>query len=51
MIKRPKRNETEEDILRMQQEFLDQKSKNPQIQPAAKVVKIEKGSKGAKKIK
>lgn len=42
MIKRPKPGETEEDILRMQREFLEQKAKNPKMQPAAQIVKIEK---------
>lgn len=42
MIKRPKPGETEEDILRMQEEFLAQKAKNPQLQPAAQIVKIDK---------
>ncbi|XP_075159496.1 RNA polymerase II-associated protein 1 [Haematobia irritans] len=42
MIKRPKPGETEEDILRMQQEFLSQKAKNPKMQPAATMVKVEK---------
>ena len=44
MIKRPNRNETEEEILRLQEEFFQQKSYNPYIQPAARVVKIEKGT-------
>ncbi|XP_013115843.2 RNA polymerase II-associated protein 1 isoform X1 [Stomoxys calcitrans] len=42
MIKRPKPGETEEDILRMQQEFLSQKAKNPKLQPAATMVKINR---------
>ncbi|XP_073843572.1 RNA polymerase II-associated protein 1 [Musca autumnalis] len=42
MIKRPKPGETEEDILRMQEEFLAQKAKNPQMQPSAQIVKIDK---------
>ncbi|KAM7358732.1 RNA polymerase II-associated protein 1 [Cochliomyia hominivorax] len=42
MMNRPKPNETEEDILRMQQQFLAEKAKNPKIQPAAQIVKIEK---------
>lgn len=39
MIKRPKRGETEDDILRMQQEYLAEKAKNPKLQPAAQIVK------------
>ncbi|XP_023294123.2 RNA polymerase II-associated protein 1 [Lucilia cuprina] len=42
MMNRPKPGETEEDILRMQQKFLSEKAKNPKIQPAAQIVKIEK---------
>uniref|UniRef100_A0A1A9ZVS9 RNA polymerase II-associated protein 1 N-terminal domain-containing protein n=1 Tax=Glossina pallidipes TaxID=7398 RepID=A0A1A9ZVS9_GLOPL len=45
MMKRPKRGETEKDILRMQQEFLAEKAKNPKIKPAAQIVKISKPSK------
>lgn len=41
-MRRPKPEETEEDILRMQQEFLAEKEKNPKLQPAAQIVKIEK---------
>ncbi|XP_067646737.1 RNA polymerase II-associated protein 1 [Eurosta solidaginis] len=42
MIKRPQSGETEEDILRMQNEFLSQRAKNPKLQPAAQCVKMEK---------
>lgn len=42
MIKRPKPGETEEDVLRMQQDFLSERAKNPKMQPAAQIVKIEK---------
>ena len=43
MIKRPQSGETEEDILRMQNEFLSQRAKNPKLQPSAQVVKVPKG--------
>lgn len=43
MIKRPKSDETEEDILRMQNEFLSHRAKNPKLQPAAQCVKVTKG--------
>ncbi|XP_065360117.1 RNA polymerase II-associated protein 1 [Calliphora vicina] len=42
MMNRPKPSETEEDILLLQQKFLSEKAKNPKIQPAAQIVKIEK---------
>lgn len=42
MMNRPKPGETEEDILRMQQQFMAEKAKNPKVQPAAQIVKIEK---------
>ncbi|CAD7002728.1 unnamed protein product [Ceratitis capitata] len=42
MIKRPQSGETEEDILRMQNEFLSQRAKNPKLQPAAQCVKVQK---------
>lgn len=43
MIKRPKAGDTEKDILQMQNEFLSEKQKNTQFQPAAKLVKVEPG--------
>lgn len=43
MIKRPKADDTETDILQMQNEFLAEKEKNLAFQPAAKLVKIEPG--------
>ncbi|XP_050335533.1 RNA polymerase II-associated protein 1 [Bactrocera neohumeralis] len=45
MIKRPQSGETEEDILRMQNEFLSQRAKNPKLQPAAQFVKVPKETK------
>ncbi|KAL9929060.1 RNA polymerase II-associated protein 1 [Glossina fuscipes fuscipes] len=45
MMKRPKRGETEKDILRMQDEFLAEKAKNPKIKPAAQIIKVSKSSK------
>ncbi|XP_036338126.1 RNA polymerase II-associated protein 1 [Rhagoletis pomonella] len=45
MIKRPQRGETEDDILRMQNEFLSQRAKNPKLQPAAECVKVAKDAK------
>lgn len=44
MIKRPKSSDTEEDLLQMQKEFLLEKYKNTEFQPAAKVVKLNKGN-------
>lgn len=41
-MNRPKPGETEEDILRMQEKFLLERAKNPNAQPAAQIVKIEK---------
>lgn len=42
MIKRPSKNDSEEEILRMQKEFLVEKRKNQDFQPAAQVVKMNK---------
>lgn len=39
MIKRPSPDDTEEDIIQMQADFLQEKFKNADFQPAAKVVK------------
>ncbi|XP_055608804.1 RNA polymerase II-associated protein 1 [Uranotaenia lowii] len=50
MIKRPSSKDNENDILRMQQEFLaDSQRKQGQFQPAAKVVRLQRdgGVKGA----
>lgn len=41
MIKRPKNTDTEHDILKMQNEFLTEKEKNREFQPAAKVVRLD----------
>lgn len=41
MIKRPKPTDTEDDILKMQNEFLGEKKKKSNFQPAAKLVKVE----------
>lgn len=43
MIKRPKNSDTEDDILRMQNEFLAEKQKNKGFEPAAKLVQVESG--------
>lgn len=42
MIKRPQPGEDEDDILRMQEEFLKEKSKNLNHQPSAQVVNLRK---------
>lgn len=42
MIKRPKGSDTEQEVLKMQKEFLMEKTKNANFQPAAKVVKLSK---------
>lgn len=42
MIKRPKPGDDEDDILRMQEEFLMEKSKNQNHQPAAQVVNVRR---------
>lgn len=42
MIKRPKGTDTEQDIFQMQKEFLMEKKKGSNFQPAAKVVKLSK---------
>lgn len=42
MIKRPKNTDTEKDIFQMQKEFLMEKKKDSNFQPAAKVVKLSK---------
>lgn len=41
MIKRPKATDTEDDILRMQNEFLTEQKNANNFQPAAKLVKVE----------
>lgn len=40
MLKRPKSGDDEEDILRMQEQFLREKSKNQNLQPAASFVNL-----------
>lgn len=45
MIKRPSSGDTEQDILKMQSDFLLEQYKNNSFEPAAKVVKVE-ASKG-----
>lgn len=42
MIKRPSKDDSEAEILRMQREFLAEKKKNKDLQPAAKVVRLNK---------
>ncbi|CAG4931566.1 unnamed protein product [Colias eurytheme] len=42
MIRRPKRGDDEEDILRMQEEFLKEKSKNQSLQPSAQFVNLRR---------
>ena len=41
MIKRPKNTDSEQDLLKMQMEFLKEKDKS-NFQPAATVVKVKK---------
>lgn len=41
MIKRPKASDTEDDIIKMQNEFLAEKAKSDTFAPAAKLVKVE----------
>lgn len=41
MIKRPKATDTEDDVLRMQNDFLTEQQKSSAFQPAAKLVKFE----------
>lgn len=41
MIKRPKASDTEDDIIKMQNEFLAEKAKSDTFEPAAKLVKVE----------
>lgn len=41
MIKRPKPTDTEDDILKMQNEFFKDQTKSGSFQPAAKLVKVE----------
>ncbi|GBP23875.1 RNA polymerase II-associated protein 1 [Eumeta japonica] len=40
MLKRPKPGEDQEDLLQMQEEFLKERNKNPNLQPAAQVVNL-----------
>lgn len=40
MIKRPTSGDTEQDILKMQSDFLLEQHKNKSFEPAAKVVKL-----------
>lgn len=42
MIKRPKPGEDEDDLIRMQEEFLREKSKNNNYQPAAQVTNLRR---------
>ncbi|KOB76534.1 RNA polymerase II-associated protein 1 [Operophtera brumata] len=42
MIKRPKPGEDEEDLLKMQEEYLQQKNKDPNYKPAAAVTNLRK---------
>lgn len=42
MFKKLKPGETEEDVLRMAAEFNAEREKNPNFQPAATVVRVEK---------
>lgn len=42
MIKRPSNTDSEQDLLKMQMEFMKEKEKNTNFQPAATVVKIPK---------
>lgn len=40
MIKRPKSSDSEQDLLQMQADYMRQKQKDANFQPAAKVVKM-----------
>lgn len=42
MIKRPSKEDSEREVLRMQREYLAEKRKNKELQPAAKVVRLNK---------
>lgn len=42
MIKRPKNTDSEQDLLQMQMDYMKEKEKNANFQPAATVVKVEK---------
>lgn len=42
MIKRPSPGDTEQDILKMQSDFLLEQYKDKSFEPAAKVVKVER---------
>lgn len=42
MIKRPSKEDSEKDVLRMQREFCQEKRKNQNFQPAAQAVRIKK---------
>lgn len=42
MNKRPSKDDSEREILRMQREYLSEKRKNKELQPAAKVVRLNK---------
>ncbi|XP_063709382.1 RNA polymerase II-associated protein 1 [Culicoides brevitarsis] len=42
MIKRPSKDESERELLRMQREYLAEKRKNKETQPAAKFVRLNK---------
>lgn len=44
MFNRPKHGDQEDDVLKMQKAFLAEKQKNPNIQPAAKVINARKHS-------
>lgn len=44
MFNRPKPGDQEDDVLKMQKAFLAEKQKNPNIQPAAKVINARKHS-------
>lgn len=48
MIKRPKNTDSEQDLLQMQLEYMKEKEKNTNFQPAATVVKVAKIGKDLK---
>lgn len=48
MLKRPSNNETEEDLLKMQSDFLKEKEKDPNFQPAAKFVRLNRSESDGK---
>lgn len=42
MLKRPNKTDTEEDVMKMQSDFIEEKEKDPNFKPAAKFVRLTK---------